>query len=241
MKILIVGGAGYVGSILRPALEAHHECHYFDLRPIPGAEERSTVGDITDPDAVRRAVYKIDSVVFLAMGARREANGWNNAFVPELAFKVNVQGHHNVLFHAFQEGVRHVVYASTLSVYANLSDNPHGYVDENLTPDAMHVYGVTKRLAEGLNDALVAQHPEAAIFSLRLMWPRNDEDWPGNEHKPGVRWCPTGPNDLRRCFLAALDRRTPGHHAIQITGDLDDHYFPTLRAQQILGWKPEGN
>ncbi len=31
MNVLITGAAGHVGQILRPALEADHDCRLFDL------------------------------------------------------------------------------------------------------------------------------------------------------------------------------------------------------------------
>ena len=53
MKVLVVGGAGYVGTILRPALDKEHQCVHFDLSPVPGAQERTIIGDVTDPGEAR--------------------------------------------------------------------------------------------------------------------------------------------------------------------------------------------
>ena len=42
MKLLIIGGAGYVGSILQPALDAEHECRYLDLKLVAGKSETAS-------------------------------------------------------------------------------------------------------------------------------------------------------------------------------------------------------
>src|ERR1700733_9692357 len=68
MKVLVVGAAGYVGSIIIPALEKRHDCRYLDLRPVPRRKSKSFVGDINDDTLVRRAVKGVEAVIFMAMG-----------------------------------------------------------------------------------------------------------------------------------------------------------------------------
>ena len=72
MKVLIVGGSGFVGSILRPALEAEHDCRCFDIKQGDWPAECMVIGDVHDDDAVRTAVKDMDAVLYLAMGARRD-------------------------------------------------------------------------------------------------------------------------------------------------------------------------
>jgi nucleoside-diphosphate-sugar epimerase len=242
MKLLIVGGAGYVGSILRPALEQAYDCYHLDFTPIPEVNGRQIVADLNDEDAVRRAVYQKDALLFLAMGkivVRNTPGHRRKDFEIEPIFNVNATGYYRVLSEAMREGVRRVVYASTLSVYSGIGGGGRR-VNEHDLPNATDAYGVTKRLGEVMNDMFAQKHREATLVSLRLMWPRNEKDWPGNEYKRDVAWCPTGPNDLRRLFLAALDCRTPGSHVVQATGDLEDRHFPNIQAQALLGWRPRG-
>jgi hypothetical protein len=152
---------------------------------------------------------------------------------------VNATGYYRVLSAAMREGVRRVVYASSLSVYSGIGGGGRR-VNEHDQPNATDAYGVTKRLGEVMNDMFAQKFREATLISLRLMWPRNEKDWPGNEYKRDVAWCPTGPSDLRRLFLAALDCRTPGSHVVQASGDLEDRHFPNIQVEQLLGWRPEG-
>ena len=72
MRVLLTGGAGFIGRHVRPALERlGHEVHVFDSfredvhgsTPVVGD---AVVGDVRDADAVSAAMLGIDAVVHLA-------------------------------------------------------------------------------------------------------------------------------------------------------------------------------
>jgi len=240
MRLLVVGGAGYVGSILRPILEGNHSCRYFDLKPVPGAGERCIVGDVNDDVVVAQAMREpVDALVWLAMGTR---HGFQDGSEHELdhAFQVNVRGLYRVLSAAAAAGVRRYVHAGSMSVHARLCDPACFPITEASPDDAWEPYGMSKRIGEFIGRALVERHPDATFLSLRLMWPRNDEDWPGHEFRPGKSFYALGPNDLRRLFVAALAFERPGFHAVQASGDLGGDAFPNARVADLLGWQPEG-
>ena len=73
MKVLVVGAAGHVGTIVRPALEREHDCRFFDRRALPDTNGRCIVGDVNDEGLVRQAVQETDAVVYLAMGVKPDA------------------------------------------------------------------------------------------------------------------------------------------------------------------------
>ena len=76
MRILVTGGAGYVGSTLVPSLlEQGHRVRVLDLLRfgghglLPCCQNRGfelIKGDITDPAAVTKALDGVDAVVHLA-------------------------------------------------------------------------------------------------------------------------------------------------------------------------------
>jgi nucleoside-diphosphate-sugar epimerase len=235
MRIMIVGGAGYVGSIIRPALEEQYDCRHLDLVAPPGAEaHRVTIGDVHDEQAVTTAVQGADCVLYLAMG--KDAQGHIHAIQP--AVSVNVGGTYHVLRAALAAGVRRFVYASSLSVYENLHSRLRQ--DEHKPADAWtRPYGVSKRLGEAVCAMAAQHHPQASILALRLMLPQNDHDW----QQPGkkVHMCPLGPNDTRRLFLAAVEFARPGLHIVQASGDLQGELFPNDAAERLLGWRPHGD
>ena len=55
-----IGGAGYVGVILRPTLEEHHDCTFMDLRPVAGARGPCLIGPEFDVNV--RGFYRFDTL-----------------------------------------------------------------------------------------------------------------------------------------------------------------------------------
>ena len=240
MNLLIIGGAGHVGSILRPALEAQHTCRYLDLQPIPEAADRSIVGDLNDEAVLLQALAGIDCVVWAAMGTR-PGEGAGSCYDTDAAFDVNVRGLYQTLEAMRQAGIARFVYTSSLSVYRSLHDRTRQPITEGYPPDVWHAYGVTKHLGELMGQTWAAQQPGAIFLSLRIVVPRTDEEWPGNEYVPGKSWSSLGPQDLRRLFLAALAFDTPGAHFVQASGDMGGSVCCHERVFNLLGWQPQGN
>jgi len=106
VKALVTGAAGFIGGHVVAALtEAGVEVRAFDRRPVEGAD--SVVGDILDPDAVRRAVAGCDAVFHLAAlysYARADARAMQ---------AVNVDGTRIVLDAAARNGARRIVHTSS--------------------------------------------------------------------------------------------------------------------------------
>jgi nucleoside-diphosphate-sugar epimerase len=241
MKVLVVGGAGYVGSILQPALEAEHECRYLDLKPVPGAADRTIIGDANDSAMVEKALDGMQCVLWLAMGVKAGLSKAMGSADVDAAFDVNVKAMYRMLVAASGAGVRRFVYASSLSVYSTVGRRATFPLDENEQPNAWRAYGASKRLGETLGEMWVQQELSATFLALRLFWPRNDEDWPGNEFHPDRRGHPLGPNDMRRLFLAGIAFSQPGFYAVQSSGDLAGAHLPNTRVTELLGWEPQGN
>ena len=241
MNLLIIGGAGHVGSILRPALEADHNCIYFDRKPVTGAEQRSIVGDVNDDDAIVAAMTDIDAVLYLAMGVGQggKVAGGKGVANINAAFDVNVRGLYRALRYAMEADIRKFIYASSLSVYRSLKRN--GHIDETIPPNAFDTYGLSKQLGERTCETAARMYPDATIISLRLMHPFDEQQWQQYDGaKPYRGYFPTGPNDLRRLFSAAIACDEPGSHIIQATGDTAGERYSHERARQTLGWQAVG-
>jgi UDP-glucose 4-epimerase len=117
MKVLVTGGAGFIGSHVVDALvAAGHEPRIFDVIHSAWhdpAEFDTFIGDLTDVEAVRLAARGCDAIAHLA--AIADVN--HVAADPAYAERVNAGGTANVLEAANAEGVGRVVYASTIWVY----------------------------------------------------------------------------------------------------------------------------
>jgi len=150
MKILVTGGAGYVGSILVPnLLSLGHEVTIFDNLSFGGNQLLSLFkfsnfkfikGDITDSASFKDAIIDKDVIIHLAAIVGYPAcRKW-----PDLARKVNVDGTKNLISNVSKDQL--VIYASTGSNYGSVDD----VCTENTELKPLSLYGQTKTLAETL-------------------------------------------------------------------------------------------
>lgn len=67
MRVLVVGGSGYVAGLVLPMLSQRHEIRVLDRRP-PSADVEHVTGSATDYASLRSAAEGMDAVVHCAMG-----------------------------------------------------------------------------------------------------------------------------------------------------------------------------
>jgi nucleoside-diphosphate-sugar epimerase len=237
MRVLVVGGSGYVAGLVLPVLSQRHTIRVLDLRPPPADVEHLT-GSATEYVSLRSAVEGMDAVVHCAMGSEE----WSTPEGAADAFDVNVKSVHLSLLAAHDAGVPHAVYISSMSVYRDLTQRR---LDETVPSDATDLYGLTKRLGEEVCLAAAAEWG-LSINVLRLVWPTPDETWPawGPRRTPerqytddGTLIQPTRASDLGRALLAALDHRD-GYQLFIISGDESARLWSTAKARQDFGWAP---
>lgn len=153
MRVLITGGAGYVGSTLAPLLlGAGHKVRVLD-RLAFGGESLLGVwanpnfefihGDVRDSDKRREAVADCDAVVHLAAVVGDPAC----AREPELAKAVNLHASMALIEESRRAGVQRFVFASTCSNYGKMAD-PSKYVDEESELRPVSLYAETKVAVE---------------------------------------------------------------------------------------------
>jgi nucleoside-diphosphate-sugar epimerase len=237
MRILVVGGSGYVGSLITPLLVERHRLRVFDLRP-PAIDCEYVAGDATDYPALSGAMDGVDALLHCAMGA----HDLTEPSAVGSAFDVNVKSVHLALLAAHTAGVPHAVHISSMSVYRDLWQRR---IDESVPPDATDPYGLTKRLGEQVC-AAAATEWGMSVNVLRLTWPTPDAMWPdwGFHGSPitlrtadGIRIEATAATDLARAVAAALELRD-GFQAFTISGDRSLRLWSTAKARERLGWEP---
>lgn len=244
MKVLIIGGGGDVGRIINRAIEAAHDVTHLDLIPVPGAEDRTIVGSISDDSIVARAVQGQDAIIFAALGRIRGEHKRSCETI-DVAFNVNLRDQFRVLTIALKHGVRHFTTISSMDVYGGVKFDY--VIDEDNTPTMAFVkpYGASKRLAEMLYVSAARNYPDGVFIALRFNLPCNEERFqnalPYDPARGRENACETGPNDTCRLMLAALACQTKGCHIVQTSGDLAQVKYSTAKATALLGWKPQGN
>ena len=153
MKILITGGAGYVGSTLTPLLlAAGHQVRVLD-HLAHGGESLLGVwchpgfefvrGDIRDRATVRAAVSGRDAVVHLAAVVGDPAC----ARQPDLARATNLDASLALIEESQRAGVGRFIFASTCSNYGKMKD-ANQYVDEESELSPVSLYAETKVAVE---------------------------------------------------------------------------------------------
>ncbi len=149
MKVLVTGGAGYVGCTLTPRLlEEGHEVIVFDnllhggrgmLPFFAHAGFRFVKGDVRDQSALREAVKDVDAIIHLAAIVGYPACKKD----PRMAEEVNIGGTRNLL--AVRSKSQPILYASTGSNYGAYAG---GLCTETTPLNPVSLYGVSKTQAE---------------------------------------------------------------------------------------------
>lgn len=143
MRVLITGGAGFIGSHLVEAWENDAEVVVLDnLRSgyrhnLNGRKCEFVEGDVGDRDLVVRLTENADFVFHLAAMVSVP----ESVREPDECVRNNVNGTLNVLHAAAKHGVKKVVFASSAAVYG---DNPDVPKTEDMLPEPLSPYAVTK-------------------------------------------------------------------------------------------------
>lgn len=232
MRLLVIGGAGLVGTLTLPLLAEQHTVRVFDLRA-PRVDVPHVIGDVQDVDALSEATMDIDALVFMAMGPFRDGR----LLHPAVHFDVSPKGLYLAAAAAAANGVRRLVYTSSMSVFGEPEDVQGKYPDESVEPNATHFYGLAKRFGEEVCKAAVREWGMSAV-ALRLCLPTPEDRWPPT-HRPNATPIATSGRDTARAILAALDYDGGGFEAVTISGDAGCQVVSSLdKAKSLLGWEP---
>lgn len=143
MKILVTGGAGFIGSHIVEHFQGQAEVVVLDnfrsgfRKNLDGLQCRLIEGSITDPAAVREAVQGVDYIFHLAAMISVP----ESMTKPRECVEINTQGTLIVLEEAARAGVKKLCLSSSAAVYG---DNPKLPKTEDMLPEPKSPYAVTK-------------------------------------------------------------------------------------------------
>jgi len=200
MRVLVVGGAGYIGShVLRLLLEAGIPATAFDdlstghRAAVP--KGALIVGDLADRAAVRRALRRTRATAVVHLAARLDVA--ESVREPLAYWRANVAGTLALLEALHGSDVEAFVFSSTCATYGVPEHLP---LTEAHPQRPINPYGQTKLAIERL---LADQEPQTGIRTVSLRYfnaagahPRGDL---GEDHEPEIHLIP-------RALHAALGR-----------------------------------
>jgi UDP-glucose 4-epimerase len=159
MRILITGGAGFIGSYLceKYTKEEHtvlcldnflsgnllNVRHLLDYRNF-----KLIKGDVRDFNLLERIIRDVDIVFHLAAQIHVD----RSYVEPRLTYEINVMGTQNVLEVARIFDVKKVIHTSSSEVYGSAQYVP---IDEKHPLDAPHPYGASKIAADRMCNAYI--------------------------------------------------------------------------------------
>lgn len=150
-KVLVTGGAGYVGSLLTPQLlelgyhvTVYDICYFgHEFLPMDHPNLNLIKADIRDVDSLSKAFQGIDTVISLAC----ISNDASFELDENLSTSVNMDAFEPMVAAAKEAGVKRFIYASSSSVYG-VSDQPEVTEEHPLVP--LTLYNKYKGLCEPL-------------------------------------------------------------------------------------------
>lgn len=163
-KVLVTGGAGFIGSrLVHALLERKLSVKVLDVQKGPFREQTENVelvslgnhdvtGGMVNRDVVKRAVEDVDVIYHLAINWN--GHTWRHVLPVADLFDVNVRGTLNLLEEARSRGVKQFLFASSIAVYGdeNTEVTDEGTVckPELWNGDPGPAYGILKLTTEKL-------------------------------------------------------------------------------------------
>jgi UDP-glucose 4-epimerase len=194
MKLLVTGGAGYIGSIVtRRLLAKGHEVVVFDNlqtghREAVPAGARLQLGDLRERESIALVVREgVDGTPFdgvLHFGALSLVG--QSVEHPELYYRTNVGGSLNLLEAIVAAGVPRLVFSSTAATYGQPEEVP---IRETAAPRPTNPYGASKLAVDNMVGGFCAAHGLGAV-SLRYFNVAGASGGAGEDHQPETHLIP---------------------------------------------------
>lgn len=159
MNITLIGGSGFVGTRLLDLLKdsKDYNLENIDLLPSHFFNELSVVGDVREQEQMDNLLSGSEMVVLLAAQHRDDVSPVS------LYYDTNVGGMKVTLKAMEKNGIKRLVFFSSVAVYGLNKNNP----DENYPADPFNHYGKSKWQAELVLQEWYKSHPDWNINIVR--------------------------------------------------------------------------
>ena len=164
MKIAITGGAGFIGTQLAKLLKSDgHELVLIDLKKSESFPDDSIIADIRDLDTLTKALEGADAIYHLAAEHRDDVTPLS------LYTDVNVTGGQNVIEAAKANGIKKIIFTSSVAVYPLVPADLKKGSSEEHPPAPFNPYGQSKCDSEKTFEYWASQDPARSLTIIRLV------------------------------------------------------------------------
>jgi len=190
MRVLVTGGAGYIGSVtVEMLLDAGHEVIVFDNferghRAAVDARAGLIAGDLRDQAAIENAMRQATPEAVMHFGAYALVG--ESMACPEKYFANNVKGGVNLTEAMLKTGVKRIVFSSTCATYGQPDKMP---ITENTVQKPTNPYGESKLISEKIMDWLGKIYGMHCVF-LRYFNACGASAKFGEDHSPETHLIP---------------------------------------------------
>lgn len=202
MRVLVTGGAGYIGSVgVEKLLAAGHEVIVLDNlrtgRRASVSEDAVFVeGDLRDHDFVIDLVAEAKPEAIMHFAAATIVP--ESVSKPDIYYGINTVGGYNLLEGARLAGVERIIFSSTAAVYGSPEQLP---ITEDTPKRPVSPYGAAKLMFEQMLDSYATAYGMRWI-AFRYFNVAGATRAHGEDHRPETHLIPNA-------LLAVADRRPP--------------------------------
>ena len=157
MKVTLIGASGFVGTRLMDLLKEQHQLKNADIQPSHFFPELTVKADVRDLSSLNGVLADTDAVVLLAAQHRDDVTPTS------LYYDTNVEGMKNVLLAMESNGIKRIVFFSSVAIYGLNKDNPN----EDYPADPFNHYGKSKWQAEQVLQEWYKTHQDWNIDIIR--------------------------------------------------------------------------
>ena len=162
IKVAVIGGSGFVGTRLMQGFQEYAGVKFknIDKRQSKAFHAVTHIANVLDKEALVSALKDVELVVLLAAEHRDDVSPVS------LYYDVNVQGMKNTLEAMETNGIKRIIFTSSVAIYGLNKDNP----DEHMPAEPFNHYGTSKWQAE----------------KVLQKWHKTHRDWNINIIRPTV-------------------------------------------------------
>ena len=140
MKILVIGGSGFIGTrLVRELISLGHNVYIYDITTSVEFPELTINGDVRSLDSLSAALTRDTDIIFNLAAEHKD-----NVDPPSLYFDVNVEGAKNIVKAAKKCCVERIIFTSSVAIYGLNKAMP----SETSPADPFNDYGKSKLQAE---------------------------------------------------------------------------------------------